>query len=147
MREQLRLARPFLVLLGVVAVGRWLHGVFAYPYEKGHHIFSIVTLTVFSCLYYGIFLRRWRSARLMQAIGVGFTLGVASQLVILLLTALSYALGMHTYFNNPAAMNSVVPLDFAMAMQNRVGGLVGNSIFAGIVGALGWALGGLLPEK
>jgi len=147
MGEQLRLARPFLVLLGVTALGRWLYGVFDYPYAKGHHIFSIVTLTVFSCLYYGVFLRRWRSARLIQAISLGFTLGFAGQLVILVLTALSYALGMHTYFNNPIALNSTVPMDFAEAMLNRVGGLVGNSIFAGIASALGWALGGLLPEK
>lgn len=147
MGEQLRLARPYLVLLGVVAIGRWIYGVVDYPYEKGHHIFSIVTLTVFSCLYYGVFLRRWRSARLIQAIVIGFILGAAGQIVILVLTALSYALGMDTYFNHPTALNSTVPLDFAHAMQNRIGGLVGNSIFAGIAGALGWALGGLLPEK
>ncbi len=147
MGEQLRVARPYLVLLAVVAIGRWLHGVFGYPYEKGHHIFSIVTLTVFSCLYYGIFLRRWRSARLIQAIGVGFTLGVVSQVVILMLTALSYGLGMNTYFNHPTALNATAPLDFAQAMANRAGGLIANSISAGITAALGWALGGLLPEK
>lgn len=147
MREHLRLARPYLVLLAVVAVGRWLSSVFGYPYEKGHHVFSIVTLTSFSCLYYGIFLRRWRSARLMEAIVIGFVLGALSQIVILLLTVLSYALGMSTYFNHPTALNTTLPLDFAAALLNRVGGLVANSIFAGIASALGWALGGLLPEK
>ena len=36
---------------------------------------------------------------------------------------------------------------FGQALPNRAGGLVGNSIFAGIAAALGWTIGGLLPER
>jgi hypothetical protein len=147
MQDILRVARLYFVLLGVVTVGRWLVGVLGIPYDRGHHYFSIVILTVFSAIYYGAFLRRWRGYRLMQAIGLGFTLGLASQVVILLATALSYALDMQTYFNNPRALNSPENLAFGQAMVMRLGGTVGNSILAGIVGAFGWALGALLPEK
>ena len=46
LREYSRLARPFFVMLAIVAVGRWLQGTaFGVPYEKGTHVFSIVTLT------------------------------------------------------------------------------------------------------
>jgi hypothetical protein len=147
MQDILRVARPYFVLLGVVTVGRWLQGVFGVPYDRGHQVFSIVILTTFSTIYYGAFLRRWRGYRLMQAIGLGFCLGFTSQIVILLATALSYALDMQTYFNNPRALNVEQSLGFGQAMLMRFGGLVGNSIFAGIGGALGWSLGALLPEK
>jgi hypothetical protein len=149
MAETLRLGRPYFVLLAIVSLGRWLQGTFHVPYERGHHVFSIVTLTLFSALYYGAFTRRWRGYRLLQAVMLGFTLGLISQLVIFALTLVSYGLDLQTFFNHPRALNheelSVVPL--AIAIQSRAGGLVGNSIFAGIDGALGWAIGGLLPEK
>jgi hypothetical protein len=110
-------------------------------------VFSIVLLTVYSCLYYGAFTRRYRGFRLMQAILLGTLFGVVSQLLILVLTVLSYALSMHTFFNHPTALNALTPLPFADALEIRLGGLVANSIFAGINAALGWALGSFLPER
>lgn len=150
MAEYLRLARPYLLLLAIFTCGRLAHGAFGVPYEKAHYVFSLVTLTLFSSVYYGIFLRRWKGYRLIQAIGMGFTLGVASQLVVLLATLLSYALSLETYFNHPIALNAddaQQVVSFSAALANRAGGLVGNSIFAGIAGALGWTIGGLLPER
>jgi hypothetical protein len=147
MRENLRLARLYFVLLGIVTLGRWLQGAFGVSYEKGHHVFSIVILTAFSTIYYGAFVRRWRGYRLSQAVGIGFTLGLTSQVVILLATVVSYALGLHTFFNNPRALNVTEPIAFGPALVIRLGGLVGNSIFASIAGGLGWVLGGTLPER
>ena len=149
MAETLRLARPYLVLLGIVALGRWLQGTFHVPYDRGHHVFSIVTLTLLSTVYYGIFTRRWRGYRLLQAVVLGFTLGLINQVLIFVLTVVSYALDLQTFFNHPRALNreDLTTVPFALALQVRAGGLVGNSIFAGIAGALGWAFGGLLPEK
>jgi hypothetical protein len=147
MAETLRVARLFLVLLVVVTLGRWLMGTFGVPYEKGHHIFSIVILTTFSCLYYGAFTRRWLDYRLMNAVMLGVVMGLAGQVLILILTVLSYGLGIQSYFNHPTALNSPTALPFGQAMGVRLGGLVGNSIGAGIVAALGWALGGLLPKR
>ena len=46
LREYLKVARPFLVLLAIFAVGRWSMGVAGVDYTKGHHVFSLVTLTV-----------------------------------------------------------------------------------------------------
>jgi hypothetical protein len=143
----LRVARLFFVLLVLVTTGRWLMGTFGVPYENGHHIFSIVILTVFSCLYYGAFTRRWLDYRLIQAVLLGVLMGLAGQILILVLTAVSYALGMQSYFNHPTALNAPEALSFGTAMGVRLGGLVGNSIGAGITAALGWALGGLLPRS
>ncbi len=77
MAETLRVARLFFVLLALVTTGRWLMGTFGVPYEEGHHIFSIVILTVFSCLYYGAFTRRWLDYRLINALMLGVVMGLA----------------------------------------------------------------------
>lgn len=159
MGDDLKLARPYLVLLGIFAIARFLQGPLGVAYGKGHHWFSIVTLTVFSCVYYGVFVRRWRGYRLMQAILLAFLLGVISQLLILALTLLSYALSLETYFTHPVALSVRLlaetdlqpgpwpPVELGRAVGVRLGGLVGNSIFAGIAGAIGWTIGGLLPER
>jgi hypothetical protein len=147
MRENLRLARPYFILLGIVTLGRWLQGSFGVPYDRGHHVFSIVILTAYSTIFYGAFVRRWLGYKLSQAVSLGFTLGLTSQIVILLATVISYALGLHTFFNNPRALNVPEAIGFGQALLIRLGGLVGNSIFASIGGGLGWALGGTLPER
>ncbi len=150
MKEDLRLAGPYFVLLAIFASGRFLQGLLGVPYARGHHVFSIVILTVLSCVYYGAFVRRWRGYRLMHAIGLAALLGATSQLVVLSLTVVSYAFSLHTYFNHPIALNALnleQPVAFSQALANRTGGLIGNSVFAGIAGAIGWTLGGLLPER
>ncbi|HXY41354.1 MAG TPA: hypothetical protein VEQ10_16890 [Vicinamibacteria bacterium] len=150
MNEDLRLARPYFVLLAIFVLGRLLQGILGVPYARGHQVFSIVILTVFSAIYYGAFSRRWRDYRLIHAMGFGTLLGLVSQLVIFALTLLSYALSLKTYFNNPVALNAgwtAESVAFSQAMLTRTGGLVGNSIFAGIAGAIGWTLGGLLPDR
>ena len=150
MAETLRVARLFFVLLVLVTIGRWLMGTFGVPYEKGHHLFSIMILTAFSCLYYGAFTRRWLDYRLIQAVLLGVVMGLAGQILILLLTVLSYGLDLSTYFYEPRAImgpDAVGPVTFGQALVSRAGGLVGNPIATGIAAALGWALGGLLPKK
>ena len=147
MAETLRVARLFFVLLALVTTGRWLMGTFGVPYEKGHHIFSIVILTTYACLFYGAFSRRWLDYRLVQAAVLGVVMGLTAQVVIFALTVLSYSLGLDTYFNHPTALNSPEALPFGRALVVRFSGLVGNSIGAGVVAALGWALGGLLPKR
>jgi len=149
MAENLRLARPYLLLLAIFTVGRWLQGTFHVPYERAHQVFSIVIMTFNAALFYGAFCRRWRHFRLWQAAGLGLTLGLVSQLVIFAATLLSYAFGLQTFFNHPTALNvvGVAEVPFGQAMLSRVGGLIVNPILTGIAGAIGWALGGLLPES
>jgi hypothetical protein len=151
MAENLKLARLYLLLLAIFTVGRWLLGTFNAPYEKYNQVFSIVILTFNAGVFYGAFCRRWRRFRLWQAAGLGLTLGLISQLVIFAATLLSYALGLHTYFNYPTALLGpqapLTDVPLGQAVLSRVGGLIVNPILTGIAGALGWAAGGLLPEN
>ncbi len=150
MAENLKLARPYLVLLAVFTVGRWLFGTFHVPYEKGTHVFSLVTLTIYASTFYGAFCRRWLGFRLWRAAGLAMTLGLVTQAVIFAATLFSYGLGLHTYFNHPTAIlgpdATGTEVAFGQAVLSRMGGLIVNMILAGIAGSLGWALGGLLPE-
>jgi hypothetical protein len=150
MAGNLRLARPYLVLLALFTLGRWLLGTFHVPYEKGHHVFSLVILTLNASFFYGAFSRRWRRFRLWQAAGLAMTLGFTAQVVVFAATLLSYGLGLHTYFNHPVAVlgqgTQVTEVPLAQAVLSRMGGLVANTILAGIAGCLGWVIGGLLPE-
>jgi hypothetical protein len=147
--EYARLARPFFVLLAIVTIGRWLMGTaFGVPYATGTSVLSIVTLTLFASLLSGVFLRPWIGWRLPQAAGFAMYMAVVAQLVILLSTAASYLLGIDSYFNHPMALNRQADsISFGAAMGFRAGGLVVNSLLNGIAGALGWALGGLLPSQ
>ena len=149
MKEDLRLARPYFVLLAIFALARFAQGPLGVPYARGHQVFSIVILTAISCLYYGAFARRWRGYRLVHVIGLAVLLGLTSQLVIFSLTVVSYAFSLQTYFNHPTALNALdlEPVAFTRALAIRTGGLIGNSVFSGIAGAIGWTLGGLLPER
>jgi len=147
MAENLKLARLYLLLLAIFTVGKFVQGAVGVPYEKGHYIFSIVIMTLHAAVFYGAFCRRWRRFRLWQAAGLALTLGLVSQLVIFAATILSYALGLHTYFNHPTALNAAGEVTLGQAVLTRVGGLVVNPILTGIAGALGWAMGGLLPES
>jgi hypothetical protein len=147
-REYLRLARPFLVMLAIVTAGRWVQGtVYKVPYEKGTHIFSLVTLTIFASLFHALFVRRWLGWRLLRTVGLGVTLGVLAQIVIVLSTVVSYAFHVDSYFSHPTALNQTSAVPVAAAMGLRAGGLVVNAILNGIAAALGWALGGLLPAE
>ena len=146
--EYLRLARPFFVMLGIVTVGRWLQGTaFGVPYEKGTHVFSIVTLCLFASLFSAVFLRAWLGWRLSRATGFAMFMALAAQVVVLLSTVASYLLGVSSYFSHPTALNQPEAVGLGQALGIRAGGLVVNVLLNGIAGALGWALGSLLPAR
>jgi hypothetical protein len=149
LQEYARLARPYFVLLAIFAVGRWLLGsVFHVPYEKGTWYLSIVMLTLYASLFSGAFSRRWLGFRLPQAAGLAMFMAFASQLVILASTVISYAFGISSYYGEPIAINrQTEAIAFAPAVGFRLVGVVVNTLLNGIIGALGWALGGLLPER
>ncbi len=148
-QEYARLARPFFVMLAIVTVGRWLMGTaFGVPYEKGTSTLSIVTLTLFASLLSAVFLRRWLGWRLAEAAGFAMFMALVAQLVIWASTVASYAFSIPSYFGNPMAINrQAEPIGFWPAMGFRAVGLVVNTLLNGISGALGWALGGLLPVR
>jgi hypothetical protein len=146
-KQYLRLGTLYFVLLAIFTIGRWVTGLKGVPYDRGRDWFSIVILTVLSAFFYAAFSRRWLGYKLFQAVGLAMTMGLVSQVVIFSATALSYALGLDTYFTHPTALNVDAPLPMGEAMVRRASGLVGNTISSGIIGGLGWALGALLPEK
>jgi hypothetical protein len=149
MSEYLRLARPYFLLLALFTVGRWTLGVYGVPYEKGNPVFTIMVMTMVSALYYGAFCRRWRGYGPWQVAQLCFLMGLVCQVVIFLATALSYGLGLHTYFNHYIALNVDEPVlvPVRQALITRFWGVVGNPFSIAILGALGWAFGGLLPRS
>jgi hypothetical protein len=150
MAEYLRLARLYFLLLVLVTIGRWTLGFQHVPYEKATDKMSIVILTLFASIFYGAFCRRWLNFRIGQALAIGMLLAFASQVVILLSTVASYSLGIDSYFTNPLALDpKVAPaaIPFGRAVGIRIFGMVVNTIISGIAGALGWAMGALLPQR
>ena len=146
MRENLRVARLYLVLLALFTAGRWAQSLGQVDYSRGHHVFSIVTLTFLSSAFFAAFCRKWRGYTLLQAVMLGMTLGLIAQVVIFLSTALSYALGMHTFFNHPRALNVESEIPLGEALMRRAGGLVAGPIANGIAAFVGWLMGAVLPD-
>lgn len=147
MGEYLRLARFYLLLLAIVTVGRWLLGTaFQVPYEKGTDKLSIVTMTLFASLFYGAFCRRWRGFGIARVLALTALLGLFAQLVIFLATLASYALGVESYFTHPTALQAEAPLPMTRALLLRAGGLIAGPVTNVFAGAIGWAMGALLPE-
>jgi hypothetical protein len=150
MNQYLRLARLYMIVLAIFTVGRLVTGFRGVPYERGHAIFSLVTMSFLSCAFYGAFCRKWLGFSVTRAMGLGLTIGLIGQIVILSMTVLSYGLHIDTYFVNPRALDPrvdpSVPIPFGMALLARVGGLVVNSVMNAIAAAIGWVMGATLPE-
>jgi hypothetical protein len=146
MSDYVRVARLYLIVLAIFTVGRLFMGLRAVPYEKGHHVFSLVTMTFLASAFYGAFCRKWRGYGVGQAMGLGMTIGVMGQVVILVVTVLSYALHADTYFVNPRALNATEPVPFGAALAGRLGGLIANAILNAIAAAIGWVMGATLPD-
>jgi hypothetical protein len=150
MAEYLRLARLYLLLLAIVTIGRWTLGFQHVPYEKATDKLSIVILTLFASIFYGAFGRRWLNFRIGQALALAMLLGAVSQVVILLSTVVSYLSGIDSYFTHPLALNqktATAVVSFGQALWIRAYGLVVNTLISGIAGAVGWAMGALLPHR
>jgi hypothetical protein len=146
-RDVLRVARMYFLLLALFTVGRWAQSLGQVEYAKGHQIFSIVTLTFLASAYFAAFCRRWRGYTLLQAVLMGMTFGFAAQVVIFLSTVLSYALGMHTFFNHPRALNVETEIAMNDALLRRAGGLIAGPISNGVAAFLGWFMGAVLPSR
>jgi len=147
MSENMKLLRFYLVLLAIFTVGRWGLSLAGADYDKTHQVFSIVILTNISSLYYGLLVRSFVGGGVKRAIVLGASMAVASQVVIFASTALSYMLGMHTFFNHPRALNAVEAVPFGQAIVGRSITFVANIVTNAITGALGWLIAGVVPRK
>ena len=148
MTMNLKLARVYFVLLALLVVLRFALGnVAGIPYEKFTDKVSIVITTLVSALLYAAFARAFLGYRIFDAAKLAMTLGLTAQVAIFLATAVSYLLGIQSAFNHPLALNQagVASVPMGAALGIRAGGLVVNTLVTGIAGALGWALGALLP--
>lgn len=146
MANYLRLSRLYLLLLAIVTLGRWYLGSVRHiPYEVGTDKMSIVTLTLFASIFYGAFCRRWQGFGVTQALTLGALLGLMGQIVVFSSTVLSSVLGIDSYFTNPRALQSTVPLGLGAIVVVRAGGLLANTVSNAIAGMIGWLMGGLLP--
>ena len=150
MTMNLKLARVYFVLLALLVVLRFVLGnVRGVPYEKFTDKVSIVIITLVSALLYAAFARAFLGYRIFDAAKLAMTLGLTAQAAIFLATAVSYLLGIQSAFNHPLALNQagVASVPMGAALGIRAGGLVVNTLATGIVGAIGWALGALLPTQ
>lgn len=138
--------RLHLVMVAVFAAGRWAQGLGGLPYERGHHVFSLVAMTFLSTAITAAFCRRWRGYGLGRALALGVAMGFVTQLVIFLSTVASYALGLQTYFNHPRALNVEAAIPLGQAITIRAGGIVFGSLAQVVTAGIGWLLGGLLPR-
>ena len=150
MTMNLKLARVYFVILALITLLRFVMGnVVGLPFEKFTDKVSIVITTLVSALLYAAFARAFLGYKILDAVKLAMTLGLTSQLMVFVATVASYALGLQTAFNHPLALNQpgVTSVPFVAALGVRAGGLVVNTLGTGIVGALGWALGALLPTQ
>lgn len=146
MGENLRLIRFYLVLLAIFTVGRWGLSLGGAKYEDTHQVFSIVILTLISSAYYGLLTRGFVGGGLKRALAIGALMGAASQVVIFLSTAISYILGIDSFFNYPRALNVQEAIPFGQAMVARSITFVANVVLNVIAAALGYAIAGVGPK-
>ena len=147
MSENMKLLRFYFWLLGLFTVGRWALGFAGVEYAKAHQVFSIVTMALIASAHHAAFARAFAGYSLKRALVLGATIGVMSQLVIFFSTALSYLLGLETFFNAPQALNVPAAIGFGPAMVARAGGVVANTITNTVAAAIGFAMGGALPRS
>jgi hypothetical protein len=151
MTEYLKLSRLYLLLLAICVFGRfYLGNVRHVPYERATDKLSIVIMTLFASLFYAAFCRRWLGFGLLRALALAALLGLMAQVAILLSTVASYALGIHSYFNYPLALQALPsdpPVSAGQALVTRAQGLIAGPVSNAVMGAIGWVMGGLLPER
>ncbi|MBP6701896.1 MAG: hypothetical protein KBH14_13205 [Vicinamibacteria bacterium] len=148
MTKHFKLLGFYFWLLGLFTIGRWVLSLNGADYAKTTHVFSLVTLALIASAHHAAFARVFQAYRLKDALVLGATIGVVTQLVVFISTLLSYLLGLTTFWNTPAALNQTADVPFAAAMVARVGGLVVNTILNVIAAAIGFAMGGSLkPGK
>lgn len=147
MSEHLKLLRFYFWILALFTLGRWGLSLGGADYTKTHQVFSLVTLALIASAHHAAFARAFAGYTLGRAVVLGALVGVSTQIVIFVSTALSYVLGLHTFFNVPAALNSPEPVAFGAAMAARSVGLVVNTILNVIAALIGYAMGAALPRK
>lgn len=147
MTRHFKLLGFYFWLLGIFTVGRWTLSFSGMPYERATIIFSLVPLALIASAHHAAFARAFAGYSMKDALGLGATIGVITQIVIFVSTVLSYLLGMNTLWNAPTALNQTAAIPLTAALAARTGGLVVNTILNVIAAALGYAMGGGLKTN
>lgn len=147
----IRFVRLPLVLILIWAVLRFLMGpVFNQPYApRGNAAFSVVAVTLISCLIYGAMSGRVGGFGWLGAFLVGVVLGLFAQALIFTATLVSIAGGIDTYFIHYDALNIEpgTPVVMGSAMTARAFGLVIGTLFAGVFALIGRAVFSALAPR
>lgn len=152
MKEKFQFVRLPIVLFVIFFIGRLVMGaamgVNKQSYDLANRMFSMVILEVHVGLLWGAVGRRYRGYGIGGSIAAVVLAVVVSQILIFLGTAFSYIAGVHTFFNFGEALNQPgATLSFGVAMASRTATFIANCIIGAIAGAIGWALGGLVPTS
>ena len=148
MKEKLDFIRLPMVVVLVFFAGNLILGATGASYEIAKRLFSMVILQTHLALLWAAIGRRYQGYKIRGAINSVVMIILFSQILIWGMTVFSYVTGMHSYFSDPVAITgNAQPISFGVAMVARAIGLVVNTVIAVILGAIGWAMGGLIPER
>jgi hypothetical protein len=149
-KEKLQFVRLPILLFVIFFIGRLVlgaaMGISKESYDVSNRLFSMVILEVHVGLLWGAVGRRYRGYGIGGSITAVVLAVLVSQILIFAGTAVSYIAGVNTFFNFPEALNQQAAIGFGAAMAARTITLVANCIIGGVAGAIGWALGGLVPK-
>jgi uncharacterized membrane protein YeaQ/YmgE (transglycosylase-associated protein family) len=146
----LRYVRLPLVLILIWAVLRFIIGLRGVPYApRGNAMFSVVGLTIISCIYFGAMSRKVGGFGWLGTVLVGAVIGLWAQILIFTATLVSLAANLNTYYIHWDALN--IPegthATMAQAMTARAGGLLAGTILGIIAALIGRAVFGALSPR
>jgi hypothetical protein len=146
----LRFVRLPLVLLVIWAALRFIIGLRGVPYApRGNAMFSVVGLTIISCIIYGAMSYRVGRFSWLGTVLVGAVIGFSAQLLIFTATLVSLAADLPTYYVHWDALNIPEGTRGQMgpAMTTRAVGLVVGTILGIIAALIGRAVFGKLAPR
>jgi len=151
MKEKLEFVRLPILLFLIFFVGRLtlgaVLGVNKTSYDLANRLFSMVILQTHIALLWGAVGRRYRNYGIGGSVAAVVLAVAISQALIFIGTAGSYLAGAQTFFNFPEALNQQASVPFGAAIGARIGTFIANCVIGGVLGAIGWVLGGLLPAN
>ncbi len=145
-----RFVRLPMLLLVIWAVARFSLGIAGVPYApRGNAMFSVLGMTIISCLYYGALSKRVGGFDWKGTLLIGITIGLFGQILIFLATLISYLGDLKTYYIHWDSLNipEGTTLPFGKAMMTRLQGLIFGTILTPVISVfVGRALSGLAPS-
>ena len=151
MRDKLAFVRLPMLLVVIMFLGRVLLGAALgankSTYDLANRLFSMVIFQVQVGLLWGAVGRRYRGYGIGGSVVAVMLVTILSQALIFAGTALSYMAHVDTLFTFPEALNSAMTVPFSEALARRTATFIGNVVLSAVVGAIGWMLGSLLPNK